>query len=63
MKSVIADGKSYIRNADGREEVYDILNDPADSHDLSGSIDSSSLLDRLRGTLENLLVEEETIPQ
>ena len=30
MQSVVAEGKAYIRNADGRAELYDILNDPAE---------------------------------
>ena len=37
MKSIVSDGKSYIRNADGREEVYDVLNDPAELRDLAGT--------------------------
>lgn len=44
MQSVVADGQALIRNADGREELYDILNDPAELYDLAGSADSGTLL-------------------
>ena len=52
MKSLVAQGKSYIRNADGGEELYDILSDPADSHNLINSIDCSDSLTRLRETMK-----------
>ena len=54
MQSVVAYGKAYIRNADGREELYDLLSDPADSHDLVESTDSTLALPRLRETLRSL---------
>ena len=59
MMSIVAHGKTYIRNADGREELYDILSDPADSRDLVGSTDSTDSLARLRDTLQALLAKEE----
>lgn len=58
MASVVAHGKTYIRNADGREELYDILNDPADSRDLAGSTGSIDSLARLRETLQALTAKE-----
>jgi hypothetical protein len=58
MKSVVALGKTYIRNADGREELYDLLSDPADSRDLVESIDSTDSLARLRDTLQSLMANE-----
>jgi len=58
MASVVALGKSYIRNADGREELYDIRSDPADSRDLVGSTDSTDSLAQLRDTLQALLAKE-----
>ena len=56
MQSVVADGRAYIRNADGRAELYDIMNDPAELHDLAGSTESHALL-RLRQNLQSLLEE------
>ena len=44
MQSVVADGRAYIRNADGRAELYDIKNDPAELRDLAGSTESQTLL-------------------
>ena len=41
MKAVIADGKAYIRNGDGVEELYDLASDPGESHDLAGSPESA----------------------
>jgi hypothetical protein len=57
MQSVVGEGKAYIRNADGREELYDILGDPAEVHDLAGSIDSQVLFP-LRQVLQS--AREET---
>jgi arylsulfatase A-like enzyme len=58
MKSIVSDGRAYIRNADGREEVYDILNDPADLRDLVGRTGSDALVEHLRGALESVLSSE-----
>lgn len=44
MQSVVAGGNAYIRNADGREELYDICRDPAEFHDLAGSAAPRTLL-------------------
>ena len=51
MKSIVSDGKSYIRNADGHEEVYDVLNDPAELRDLAGRSGLDSLVEPLRDAL------------
>ena len=58
MSSVVAYGKTYIRNADGREELYDILSDPADSHDLAGSAGSADSLAWLKDILDAAIEEE-----
>ena len=52
MQSVVADGRAYIRNADGRAELYDIMNDPAELRDLAGSTESQALL-RLREIVQS----------
>ena len=48
MKSVVVDGHVYIRNSDGREELYDRAADPAEASDLVGRADRRPLLERLR---------------
>lgn len=55
MKSIVSEGKAYIRNADGREEIYDVLNDPADSRDLMGRTSTDTLVDQLRDALNHTL--------
>jgi arylsulfatase A-like enzyme len=54
MTSLVADGTIYIRNADGREELYDLDDDPAEARDLSGSADAAPILGRFRQSLERL---------
>jgi arylsulfatase A-like enzyme len=56
MQSLVADGKAYIRNADGRAELYDILSDPAETRDLAGSTDPQTL-DRLRDSIQSVREE------
>ena len=58
MSSIVANGKTYIRNADGLEELYDLLSDPADSHDLAGSAGSADSLARLKDILDAAIEEE-----
>ena len=48
MKSVVADGYVYIRNSDGREELYHSATDPAELHDLAGQADQGQRLAQLR---------------
>jgi arylsulfatase A-like enzyme len=48
MKSLVENDKHYIKNADGREELYHFVNDPAEEHDLVGSEATQPLLQRLR---------------
>jgi len=55
MRGVIAENQTYIRNADGREELYDILADPGQTRDLAESDDSREALDRMRERLETLV--------
>ena len=58
MKSIVSDGKSYIRNADGREEVYDVLNDPAELRDLAGRSGLDPLVEQLRDALESIITSD-----
>ena len=55
MKAVIADGRAYIRNGDGVEELYDVAGDPGESHDLAGTPEALPQLERARDQLRRLL--------
>ena len=55
MKSLVAEEKVYIRNGDGLEELYDLDNDPSESHNLATSPDADPTLRRFRATLERIL--------
>ena len=48
MKSVVVAGFVYIRNSDGREELYDATSDPAEEHDLAGRPEHRDRLAHLR---------------
>jgi arylsulfatase A-like enzyme len=52
MQALLAEGKTYIRNADGREEVYDIAKDPGEERDLTGSAELG-MMERFRDTVDS----------
>lgn len=54
MKSLIADGKVYIRNSDGREELYDLAADPLEERDLSALPSSRAAIVKFRTQLEQI---------
>ena len=58
MAEVVAEGKVYIRNGDGREELYDLEGDPREENNLAGAPASAPLLERLRATLKGLVKAE-----
>ena len=58
MESLVAEGKTYIRNGDGSEEVYDLETDPAEVHNLSGAVDAPATLERLRATAKRIRRED-----
>jgi arylsulfatase A-like enzyme len=55
MQSLAAAGKSYIRNADGHEELFDLTADPTESRDLAGAADSGAILEELRSRLSDFI--------
>ena len=61
MASIVARDREYIRNADGREELYDLA-DPDESRDLAKSPEAESLLPPFRETLDRLKRGEEVAP-
>jgi arylsulfatase A-like enzyme len=56
MQSIVASGKALIRNADGREELYDLSADPAETRDLAKSTGPEVLLP-LQQCLQSALQE------
>jgi arylsulfatase A-like enzyme len=54
MYSVVAEDRTYIRNADGQEELYDLRADPAQLRDQAASAESEAVLQRMRAKLEDL---------
>ncbi|WP_435006107.1 sulfatase [Tundrisphaera lichenicola] len=48
MTSVIAEGMSYIRNADSTEELYRLSDDVGEDHNLAESESARPILERLR---------------
>jgi arylsulfatase A-like enzyme len=55
MQALLARESVYIHNGDGREELFDLENDPAESHDRSNSPGSYPLLERFRRDLEAIV--------
>ena len=55
MASLIADGNVYIRDATGREELYDVAGDPSESNNLASSPAARPVLERCRAALDRLV--------
>jgi arylsulfatase A-like enzyme len=53
--AVVAGGKTYIRRADGREELYDFHADPFEANNLAGIPEAETDLTRGRQALDRLL--------
>jgi arylsulfatase A-like enzyme len=50
MLSLVSGGWHYIRNGDGREELYDFHADPDEAHDLAGTPGAAETLRALRSS-------------
>jgi arylsulfatase A-like enzyme len=55
VRSLVTEGKVYIRNGDGREELYDLLNDPQETDNLVDEAEHRALLPDLRRILGELI--------
>ncbi len=49
----------YIHHSQGSEELYNIVKDPAEAHNLAGSEDARDDLERLRSTMEEQLAADD----
>ncbi|APW59960.1 sulfatase [Paludisphaera borealis] len=54
MRSITANGRTYILNGDGREELYDLHDDPEESNDLADLADAQEHLHQLRELMEQV---------
>jgi len=54
MRSITANGRTYILNGDGREELYDLHDDPEEQHDLADLAGAQEHLHELRELLEQV---------
>ena len=54
MRSLIANGQKYILNGDGREELYDLHDDPEENNDLADLVDVQENLQQLRELMERV---------
>jgi arylsulfatase A-like enzyme len=54
LQALVDADRIYIRNPDGREELYDLEHDPAEAHDLAGSPDARPVLEQFRASLGQL---------
>ena len=50
LVAVVVDQWHYIRNLEGREELYDLSQDPAERHNLAADSADSDVLGRLRAS-------------
>jgi arylsulfatase A-like enzyme len=55
MKAILAGQTVYVRNGDGREELYDLAADPGETHDLAALPETAATLDRMREALARIL--------
>ncbi|WP_237722534.1 sulfatase [Singulisphaera acidiphila] len=58
LNSLILDGKVYIRNGDGHEELYDLEDDPTESHNLASRSEAGPALATIRAALNEALKPE-----
>jgi arylsulfatase A-like enzyme len=52
LQSLVMDRYHYIRSRNGSEELYDFVNDPLETHDLSTSDSQRQIIDQFRESLK-----------
>ena len=62
MVSIIAAGHKYIRNGDGRVELYDLDADSGETRNLAGAPDRQGLASRLRALIDSVETSREAVP-
>ncbi len=55
LASLVAEGKVYIRDSGGREELYDLTSDPGESRNLAGTPAVEAIQGRCRLALDSLV--------
>jgi hypothetical protein len=55
MHGLTKNGYHYIRNGDGREELFDLGSDPTEQKDLSRSPNGGPALEQFRNALQTVL--------
>ncbi len=60
MKSLVLSQYHYIKNGDGREELYDWKTDPGEERDLAASVEGRQILVSFRENLDTILVNDRT---
>lgn len=55
MRGIVAENQTYIHNADGQEELYDVQADPGQTRDLAKADDSRDTIARMRERLDALV--------
>ena len=63
LSSLVDRGFHYIRNGDGREELYDLDTDPHETHDLARSAEATEMLRQFRESLPQASPERAIQPQ
>ncbi|HEV3163541.1 MAG TPA: sulfatase [Isosphaeraceae bacterium] len=58
MQSLVSGSLHYIRNGDGREELYDLAADPTEQRDIAASAGSRGALERMRTQLAEVLRDD-----
>ena len=61
MKAVASGNQVYIKNGDGREELFDVESDVLQSRDLSGLPQSRPILEQFRTILNRLLRDKDAV--
>jgi arylsulfatase A-like enzyme len=56
--ALVVDGKLYIQNGSGREELYDLVADPDEAHNLAAPADARAVLEPFRAAMKRLVPDK-----